>query len=44
MKDFIRVFLEGIINNSKRILFASDRVTDIEMRNKIPGRKGYTHR
>jgi len=35
MKDFIRVFLEGIINNSKRILFASDRVTDIEMRNKI---------
>ncbi|HEY0195955.1 MAG TPA: 4Fe-4S dicluster domain-containing protein [Methanobacterium sp.] len=35
MKDFIRVFLEGIINNTKRILFASDRVTDIEMRNKI---------
>lgn len=35
MKDFIRVFLEGIINNSKRILFASDRVTDMEMRNKI---------
>jgi energy-converting hydrogenase B subunit L len=35
MKDFIRVFLEGIINNSKRIIFASDRVTDIEMRNKI---------
>lgn len=35
MKDFIRVFLEGIINNSKRIFFASDRVTDMEIRNKI---------
>ena len=35
MKDFIRVFLEGIINNSKRILFASDRVTDMEMKDNI---------
>ncbi|HTX61383.1 MAG TPA: 4Fe-4S dicluster domain-containing protein [Methanobacterium sp.] len=35
MKNFIRVFLEGIINNSTRILFAADRVTDMEMRNRI---------
>ena len=35
MKDFIRIFLEGTITNIKRILFASDRVTDMELRNKI---------
>jgi energy-converting hydrogenase B subunit L len=35
MKNFIRVFLEGIINNSKRILFAADRVTDMDIRNRI---------
>lgn len=35
MKDLIRIFLEGIIINTKRILFASDRVTDMELRNKI---------
>lgn len=35
MKDFIRVFLEGIINNVNRILFATDRVTDMEIRNRI---------
>lgn len=35
MKNLIRIFLDGIINNSKRILFASDRVTDMELRNKI---------
>jgi energy-converting hydrogenase B subunit L len=35
MKNFIRVFLEGIINNANRILFAADRVTDMDMRNRI---------
>lgn len=35
MKNFIRVFLEGIINNTNRILFAADRVTDMEIRNRI---------
>ncbi len=35
MKNLIRIFLEGIINNSKRIIFASDRVTDMELRSKI---------
>ena len=35
MKDFIRVFLEGIINNTKRIFLAADRVTDMEIRNRI---------
>lgn len=39
MKDLIRIFLEGIIINTKRILFASDRVTDMELRNKILGGK-----
>jgi len=35
MKDLIRIFLEGIITNTKRIIFATDRVTDMELRNKI---------
>jgi energy-converting hydrogenase B subunit L len=35
MKDLIRIFLEGIINNASRILFAADRVTDMEIRNRI---------
>ncbi len=35
MKNLIRIFLEGIIINVKRILFASDRVTDMELRSKI---------
>lgn len=35
MKNLIRIFLDGIINNSKRIIFASDRVTDMELRSKI---------
>jgi len=35
MKNFIRVFLEGIITNVKRITFAADRVTDMEIRNRI---------
>ena len=35
MKDLIRIFLEGIINNVSRILFASDRVTDMDIRNSI---------
>jgi energy-converting hydrogenase B subunit L len=39
MKDLIRIFLEGIITNTKRILFATDRVTDMELRNKILGGK-----
>ena len=35
MKNLIRIFLEGMITNTKRILFASDRVTDMELRSKI---------
>jgi energy-converting hydrogenase B subunit L len=35
MKNLIRIFLEGIITNTKRIVFASDRVTDMELRSKI---------
>ena len=35
MKNLIRIFLEGTITNIKRILFASDRVTDMELRSKI---------
>lgn len=35
MKELIRIFLEGIITNTSRILTASDRVTDMEMRSKI---------
>ena len=35
MKNLITIFLEGAYSNIKRILFASDRVTDMELRNKI---------
>ncbi|MGC9517849.1 MAG: 4Fe-4S dicluster domain-containing protein [Methanomicrobiales archaeon] len=35
MKDLIRIMLEGAYSNLKRIIFASDRVTDMELRNKI---------
>jgi energy-converting hydrogenase B subunit L len=35
MKNFIRVFLEGIITNVKRITLTADRVTDMEIRNRI---------
>lgn len=35
MKNLIRIFLEGAYSNFKRILFASDRVTDMELRSKI---------
>lgn len=35
MKNIVRIVLEGTYSNIMRILFASDRVTDIELRNKI---------
>lgn len=35
MKSMLKVALEGTLNNFKRIFFAADRVTDMEMRNKI---------
>lgn len=35
MKNLIRIMLEGAFSNIKRILFASDRVTDMELRNDI---------
>jgi energy-converting hydrogenase B subunit L len=35
MKNLITIFMEGAYSNIKRILFASDRVTDMELRNKI---------
>lgn len=35
MRNLIRIVFEGALTNLKRILFASDRVTDLEMRNKI---------
>lgn len=35
MKDLITIMLNGAFDNIKRILFASDRVTDMEMRNAI---------
>ncbi len=35
MKDFIRIILEGAYINIKRIIFAADRVTDMEIRNSI---------
>ena len=35
MTNLLLVFLEGAYTNLKRILFASDRVTDMEMRNMI---------
>ncbi|MBX7076000.1 MAG: 4Fe-4S binding protein [Methanobacteriaceae archaeon] len=35
MKNLLKIFLEGAYGNLKKILFASDRVTDMEMRNAI---------
>jgi energy-converting hydrogenase B subunit L len=35
MKNVVRIVLEGTYSNVKRILFASDRVTDMELRSKI---------
>lgn len=35
MKNLVLIFLEGAYTNLKRILFASDRVTDMEVRNMI---------
>jgi energy-converting hydrogenase B subunit L len=35
MKNLIRIILEGAYTNFKRIIFASDRVTDMEMRSRI---------
>lgn len=35
MKDLIKIMLYGAFDNIKRILLASDRVTDMEMRNAI---------
>jgi energy-converting hydrogenase B subunit L len=35
MKDLLRIILEGAYGNIKKILFASDRVTDMDMRNAI---------
>lgn len=35
MKNLIRIVLEGAFSNFKRIFFARDRVTDMEMRNAI---------
>ncbi len=35
MKNLVRIVLEGTYTNIMRILFASDRVTDMELRSKI---------
>jgi energy-converting hydrogenase B subunit L len=35
MKNIVRIVLEGTYSNIMRILFASDRVTDMELRSKI---------
>ncbi|MDL2246029.1 4Fe-4S binding protein [Methanobrevibacter sp. OttesenSCG-928-K11] len=35
MRNIIRVFLEGIYGNFKKIFFKSDRVTDMELRQAI---------
>jgi energy-converting hydrogenase B subunit L len=35
MKNIVRIVLEGTYSNIKRIIFASDRVTDMELRSKI---------
>lgn len=35
MKNIVRIILEGTYSNIMRIFFASDRVTDMELRNKI---------
>lgn len=39
MKNLIRIMLEGAYGNFKKIFFASDRVTDMEMREAILGGK-----
>ena len=33
MKDVLKIMLNGAYTNFKRILFAADRVTDMELRN-----------
>jgi len=35
MKNLVRIVLEGTYTNIMRVLFATDRVTDMELRNKI---------
>ncbi|MDI9618553.1 4Fe-4S dicluster domain-containing protein [Methanothermobacter sp.] len=35
MKNILRIMLEGSYTNLKRILFAADRVTDMELRKRI---------
>ena len=35
MRNLIRIALEGAFTNFKRIFFAADRVTDMDMRNQI---------
>ncbi|MBM4241571.1 MAG: 4Fe-4S dicluster domain-containing protein [Euryarchaeota archaeon] len=35
MKNLIRIMLEGAYSNIKRIIFASDRVTDMEIRSRV---------
>ena len=35
MKNLIRIMLEGAFSNIKRIFFASDRVTDMKLREDI---------
>lgn len=35
MKNLVRIVLEGTYSNIKRVIFASDRVTDMELRSKI---------
>ena len=35
MKDVLKIMLNGAYTNFKRILFAADRVTDMELRNAI---------
>ena len=35
MRSILRIALEGAFTNFKRIFFAADRVTDMDMRNQI---------
>ncbi len=35
MKNLIRIMLEGAFGNFKKVFFASNRVTDMEMREDI---------
>lgn len=35
MKNIVRIILEGTYSNLMRVLFATDRVTDMELRSKI---------